>query len=314
MQAIVDVAFPVFAIMACGWIAGRIGLLGEAASEALNRFVYFIALPPLMFGATAKVPVVDILHGPFLAAYCGGVLLTFALAMVVAMLVFPDRFACLSLHGLSSIYSNTGYMGIPLLLSAFGQAGAPPAIVSSIVNASIVLGIATVLIELDLGHDSGKKPIRIARDVVVATAKNPLVVAPLAGVALSVAGLQLPAALDTFCTLIGASASPCALFAIGLFLVGKPIAGDIKEVGWLCVLKLVLQPAATYVLAFQLLAMDAVWAKSAVILAALPIGTTLSVLGQKYGIYVRRATAAVLISTVLSVLTVSALLVYLEVG
>ncbi len=53
MQAIVDVAFPVFAIMACGWIAGRIGLLGDLASEALNRFVYFVALPPLMFIATA---------------------------------------------------------------------------------------------------------------------------------------------------------------------------------------------------------------------------------------------------------------------
>jgi malonate transporter len=314
MQAIVDVAFPVFAIMACGWIAGRIGLLGDLASEALNRFVYFVALPPLMFGATAKVPLAEILHWPYLAAYGGGALVTFLFAFVVARKVFPDRFACLSLHGLSAIYSNTGYMGIPLLLSAFGQAGAPPAIVASIINASIVLGIATVLIELDLGHDSGKRPSQIARDVILATIKNPLVIAPLAGVAVSLLGLQMPKALDTFCTLIGASASPCALFAIGLFLVGKPIAGDLKEVGWLCVLKLVLQPLLTYWIAFKLLSMDPVWAKSAVIMAALPIGTTLSVLGQKYGIYVRRATAAVLISTVLSVLTVSALLVFLEVG
>lgn len=314
MQAIVDVAFPVFAIMACGWIAGRIGLLGDLASEALNRFVYFVALPPLMFGATAKVPLAEILHGPYLAAYGGGALITFLFAFAVARKVFPDRFACLSLHGLSAIYSNTGYMGIPLLLSAFGQAGAPPAIVASIINASLVLGIATVMIETDLGRDSGKKPGRIARDVAVATAKNPLVIAPLAGIVVSVLGLPIPKAFDTFCTLVGGAASPCALFAIGLFLVGKPIKGDLKEVGWLCVLKLLLQPAITYVIAFKLLAMDPVWAKSAVIMAALPIGTTLSVLGQKYGVYVQRSTAAVLISTVLSVATVSALLVFLEVG
>lgn len=314
MQAIVDVAFPVFAIMACGWIVGRIGLLGDLASEALNRFVYFVALPPLMFIATAKVPVVDILHGPFLTAYGGGAFVTFVFAFLVARRAFPDRFACLSLHGLSSIYSNTGYMGIPLLLSAFGQAGAPPAIVSSIVNASLVLGIATVMIETDLGRDSGKKPGRIARDVVVATFKNPLVLAPIGGIAVSVLGVPIPKAFDTFCTLVGNAASPCALFAIGLFLVGKPIKGDLKEVGWLCVLKLLVQPLLTYVIAFKLLTMDPVWAKSAVIMAALPIGTTLSVLGQKYGIYVQRSTAAVLISTVLSVLTVSALLVFLEVG
>ena len=314
MQAIVDVAFPVFAIMASGWLAGRIGILGDASSEALNRFVYYIALPPLLFGAMAKAPVAETFNGPFLAAYLGGVLSTFALAMLVATFAFPDRFACLSLHGLSAIFTNTGYMGIPLILTAFGPAGAPPAIMSTIINASIVVGVATMLVELDIGRDSGKPLLPLIRDVLLAVAKNPLVVAPIAGIALSVLGIRLPTAIDTFCTLIGAAASPCALFAIGLFLVGKPIGGDLKEVGWICALKLLLQPAVTYVLAFQFLSMDPVWAKSAVILAALPTGTTLFVIGQKYGVYVRRATAVVLVSTVLSVLTVSALLVVLEVG
>jgi predicted permease len=314
MQAIVDVAFPVFAIMACGWIAGRIGILGEASSEALNRFVYYVALPPLLFGAMAKAPVAEIFNGPFLAAYCGGVFLTFALAMIVATYAFPDRFACLSLHGLSAIFTNTGYMGIPLILTAFGPAGAPPAIMSTIINASFVVGLATMLVELDIGQDSGKRPLALLKDVVVAVLKNPLVVAPFAGIALSVLGVRLPTAIDTFCTLIGASASPCALFAIGLFLVGKPIAGDLKEIAWVSLLKLLMQPAVTYVLAFQVLSMDPIWAKSAVILAALPTGTTLFVIGQKYGIYVRRATGIVLASTVASVVTVSALLVFLKVG
>lgn len=314
MQAIVDVAFPVFAIMACGWIAGRIGILGDASSEALNRFVYYIALPPLLFGAMVKAPVAETFNGPFLAAYMGGVLSTFALAMLVATFVFPDRFACLSLHGLSSIFTNTGYMGIPLLLTAFGQAAAPPAIMSTIINASVVVGLATMLVELDIGRDSGKKLWPLLRDVLLAVAKNPLVIAPILGVALALLGIRLPTALDTFCTLIGASASPCALFAIGLFLVGKPIAGDLKEIAWITLLKLLLQPAVTYVLAFHFLSMDPVWAKSAVILAALPTGTTLFVIGQRYGVYVRRATAVVLVSTVLSVVTVSALLVLLEVG
>lgn len=307
MQAIVDVAFPVFAIMACGWIAGRIGLLGDLASEALNRFVYFVALPPLMFIATAKVPVVDILHGPFLTAYGGGALITAVFAFLVARRAFPDRFACLSLHGLSSIYSNTGYMGIPLLLSAFGQAGAPPAIVSSIVNASLVLGIATVMIELDLGHDSGKKPGRIARDVVVATFKNPLVIAPIAGIAVSVLGIPIPRAFDTFCTLVGNAASPCALFAIGLFLVGRPIAQGSGELAWLTLFKLLVHPAMTWLLIAAFFPMPPFWAASAVLLAALPAGTLVFVIAQRYGVYAERISAAILVSTVLSVITVSVL-------
>ncbi len=311
MQEIVNVAFPVFAVMACGWLTGRVGLLGEASSEALNRFVYYVALPPLFFLSTAKAPVADILHWPFIIAYGGGAALTFALGVAVARIAFPDRLACVSLHGLSTIFGNTGYMGIPLLLTAFGQAGMPPAIITAIINGSIVIGLATMLVELDLGRGTGKSVAALVGDATLAALKSPLVLSPFAGIALSVAGVKLPAAVDNFCTLVGSAASPCALFAIGLFLVGKPVAGNLKEVSWICLLKLLVQPAATYVLAYWLLTMDPLWSKSAVILAALPVGTTLFVVAQKYGVYVRRATAAILLSTVLSVLTVSALLVLL---
>lgn len=313
MQEIVNVAFPVFALMACGWLTGRFGLLGEASSEALNRFVYYVALPPLFFLATAKAPVADILHWPFIAAYGGGAALTFALGIFVARVAFPDRLACVSLHGLSTIFGNTGYMGIPLLLTAFGQAGMPPAIITAIINGSIVIGLATVLVELDIGRGTGKSVASLVGDAMLAALKSPLVLSPFAGIAVSLSGITLPAALDNFCTLVGSAASPCALFAIGLFLVGKPVAGDLKEVSWVCFLKLLVQPAFTYALAYWLLSMDPLWSKSAVILAALPVGSTLFVVAQKYGVYVRRATAAILLSTVLSVLTVSALLVLIGV-
>jgi len=314
MQALLNVAFPVFAVMACGWLTGRVGLLGEASSEALNRFVFYVALPPLFFLATAKAPVMEILNGPFLIAYGGGAILTFALAIAVARFAFPDRFACLSLHGLSAIFGNTGYMGIPLLLAAFGPPGMAPVIITALINGSIVIGLATVLVELDLGRGGGKGVAAVARDALLAALKSPLVIAPFAGMALSLLGIALPAPVENFCNLVGAAAAPSALFAIGLFLVGKPIAGDLKEVSWICLLKLLAQPALTYLIAFRALDMDPVWAKSAVILAALPVGTTLFVVAQKYGVYVRRATAAILLSTAFSVLTVSALLVLLGVS
>ena len=47
MEAIINVVLPVFAIIASGWVCGRIGLLGDGASQALNGFVYYAALPAL---------------------------------------------------------------------------------------------------------------------------------------------------------------------------------------------------------------------------------------------------------------------------
>jgi hypothetical protein len=59
---------PVFGIILAGYLCGRFGLLGEASSEALNRFVYFLALPALFFISTARVGVADVLNWRFLAA------------------------------------------------------------------------------------------------------------------------------------------------------------------------------------------------------------------------------------------------------
>ena len=55
-----------------GVLAGKAGILGQSASEALNKFVYWVALPPLLFLAMARTPVAEILHWPFIGAFLGG--------------------------------------------------------------------------------------------------------------------------------------------------------------------------------------------------------------------------------------------------
>ena len=75
-------------------------------------------------------------------------------------------------------------------------------------------------------------------------------------------------------------------------------------------LKLIAQPAVTYWLAFHVFEMDRFWAVSAVLLAALPTGALVFVTAQQNGIYVQRASAGIVMSTVVSVVTLSALLAW----
>lgn len=309
MQAVLDVALPVFAIIALGHVAGVTGLLGDAATRALNAFVYWFALPPLLFLAMARLPIDDIFNGPFLIAYSGGVLGTFALSMIAGLLVFPNRPAALTLQGMTAVFANTGYMGVPLFIAAVGEARALPALILTVYNAAIVIGATVVLIELDI--KAGSNPLRIVGGVLGALARNPLVVTPLAGIAYGAAGPPLPTPVVNFAEILGAAAGPCALFAMGLSLVGKSLRRGLGEVGWLVALKLLVQPAITWWLAFRVLHLPPFWASSAVILAALPTGALAFVLAQRYDLYVQRATSVTLISTVLSVVTVSALLAWL---
>ena len=94
---------------------------------------------------------------------------------------------------------------------------------------------------------------------------------------------------------------------MGLFLVGKPLSSGRTEVGWVVFVKLIVNPAAAWVLAIWL-QLDVELTRGAVLLSALPTGALLFVIAQRYGVYEQRSSTIILVSTVLSVFTVSGLL------
>lgn len=312
MEPIVNVVLPVFAIMAAGYLTGRAGLLGEASSQALNAFVFYIALPALIFGSMARTELAVVFNWPFIAAFMGGTMATFALAALVAGFAFPNRLGGYTLNGLSAVFSNTGYMGIPLLQIAFGDAGLLPAVISTLLTGSVWMAIAVALLEVDRHHGHGGLLVlrRVGRGLVT----NPLVMAAVVGLLYSWSGLALPAPVGRFADILGAAAAPCALFAMGLFMVDKPLRAGLGEVFWLTALKLLAMPAITFWLAFGVMRMDPFWAKAAVIQAALPTGALVFVLAQRYDVYIQRATSTILISTVFSVITLSLIFTYFGIG
>ena len=311
MESVVNVVLPVFAIMAAGYAAGRLGILGPASSQALNGFVFWCALPALFFGSMAQVETSEIFNVPYLIAYGGSALVTFALALGIAVFAFPNRFGVLSMHALSAIFSNTGYMGIPLLQIAFGAEGTLPGVIATVLNGVVMIGIGIVLLETDRLGASWQL---ILRDALLGLAKSPLILSAVAVPAWTATGWGLAEPVITFTALLGGAAGPCALFAMGLFMVGKSFTAGLGEVGWVTFLKLLVMPAVAVWLAFDLLEMPRVWALSAVIMAALPTGALMFVLAQEYEIYIQRSVAVILITTVASVVTLSALFIWLGVG
>jgi malonate transporter and related proteins len=149
------------------------------------------------------------------------------------------------------------------------------------------------------------------RNLLVSLARNPLLVAPAAGLAIGMAGLTLPAAFDQFVAVLGGAASPVALVCVGLFLAQERAVGSPDVVTKLVVLKLVVQPVVTGLLAFYAFQMPAVWSHSAVLLSALPIGSGPFVLATLYRLEGRVTSGAILVSHLCSVVTVSLLVAWL---
>lgn len=307
MNAVLNAALPIFALIGTGVLAGRRGLLDRAATDSLNRFAIYLALPALIFGAMAKVTPGEVAELGYALAFGGGCALTFAIGFGLARLR-GGRLATGGIEGLNAAYANCGFMGIPLCLLVFGEASLPPLIVAVLFTACGLFLFAIVLIESDLR--GGARRLDTLRRVAGSLARNPLLIAPLLGLAVAAAGVPLPPPLDRFLSLLGGAASPVALVCIGLFLAQERAFGEPRTVATLVALKLVVHPGVTAILAYGVFEMPPLWAKVAVISAALPVGTGPFTLAKLYGLDAEATSGAILASHLGSVLTVTLLLAW----
>jgi predicted permease len=309
MQAVLNSALPVFALILTGFVCGYFGVFDRVATDNLNRFAVYLALPSLMFVAMSRITPDQVRQYGFVAAFCGGFAASFAVAFVISRFR-GRRVANASIEGLDAGYSNVGFMGIPMCLLVFGPESAPASIIATLFTACVLFLFAVTLVEIDLqkaGH-FWATGTRVLGSVV----RSPLLIAPVAGLAVGLSGVTLPAPIESFTTFLGGAASPLALVCIGLFLAQeRVVSDDIKSISILVVLKLILQPAVTAFLAFYVFSMPPLWSHSAVILSALPIGSGPFTIAKLYGLEAGVTSGAILASHIFAVLTVSLLVGWL---
>jgi malonate transporter and related proteins len=309
MHAVLNSALPIFALILTGFICGFFGVFDKTATDNINRFAVYLALPSLMFVAMSKITPDQVRQFGFVGAFCGGFAVAFAVAFVISRLR-GRRVANASVEGLDAGYSNVGFMGIPMCLLVFGPESAPASIIATLFTACVLFLFAIVVIEIDL--QKGDSFWSTGAKVAQAIFTSPLFIAPMAGLAVGLTGVSLPEPLTNFASLLGGAASPAALVCIGLFLAQeRVVTDDVRSIAMLVAMKLVLQPAITAFLAFYVFSMPPLWSHSAVILSALPIGSGPFTIAKLYGLEAGVTSGSILASHVFAVLTVSFLVGWL---
>jgi len=301
LEPVVAAVLPVFGLVASGYLAGRLGLVTQASSAALNQFVYAFALPAMLFIAVYRGSLAEILGaGGFMAAVIlatlGTALAGFALSYFVAGATPAES----TLRALNASFANTGYLGIPLVTVAYGERAALPAALATVATNFVSFALAIVCLELFVQPRRGG-----VRRALMGVVRSPLIW-PIA-LAIMIAGLEIRLAVpvERFATLLAAAAGPCALFAIGLFVSQLSIRAGVAASWQTSVLKLALHPILMALLAYQVLSVEPFWAKIAVVCASLPLGATAFVLAQRYKLLEAETSTGAVISTAASVVTVS---------
>jgi malonate transporter and related proteins len=304
MLSVLTIVLPIFALILAGWGARRAGVLGPHATGEINRFVVWLALPALLFDIVANAHWHDIWQPAFVATFAGGMAVVFA--GTLALRLRPSRpLADAAIDALNAAYANTGFIGFPLLLSVFGPSALAPTLIAAILTVCVLFGTALVLVEIGLQAEGDAR--RVAGAVLGALARNPLIVAPLAGAVCLAFGLRVPMPVESFLKLLGGAAAPCALVALGLFLA-EPREGACSgggATGLIVALKLVAQPAATWALALFVFRLPPPLTHQAVLLAALPTGTGPFMVAEFYRRKAGITARVILLSTVASLVTIT---------
>ena len=305
MSAVFSIALPVFALILTGAFAGWRRLLGADVTGAINMFVVWLALPAVLFQAMAHIHLPDLLNFGLLASYGLAIVIPFILALTWSRGTGTGVGGA-TMRAMAATYSNVGYMGLPLCRIAFGDASLVPSVIMLVVTACPHFAMGVGLLEFDRPGRGGAW--HAFRRVGGALIRNPLLISPALGLLVALSGAGLPVAVDRYLTLLGAAATPCALVASGLMLIETTERFQPRLVARLVCLKLLVQPAVAWILAFHVLTLPPVWGETAVIMSALPTGAGAFILAKLYNREVAATSGTVLVSTVLSFGTLSWLL------
>jgi hypothetical protein len=290
---------PFFAIIGLGYWAGRTRFFTAEATAYLTKFVFYFALSAMLFRFASTLPFAEIFNGRLMLGYLIGTTAVYALATFVAWMRGLD-IPTAAVEAQCAAIGNVGFLGLPMLALLFSEAAIGPVMLVLTVDLVVFSSLIVILIN---GGQDGKLTPATFRLIGLGLIKNPMIVSISAGLIWSAFQVPVPGPLNNFLTILGGAATPGALFAIGASLAGKS-AERVQVAAWLSFCKLVIHPACVAVVLIWLIPIDPFPAAVAIAAAALPVAGNVYMLAAHYGIASHRASAAILLSTIASILTI----------
>ena len=305
-SALLTTIATLFIMLIVGYIAGKTNIIDEVASKKLSSLIIEISQPVLIIYSIVKMQY----SAANLKLGLETILLCFALHFFMALVAF---FACIKIKDLnerkvlefSMIFGNTGFIGIPIMESLFGDMGAFMAAFNMIV-------FNTLMWTLGLSIFARKR-----NDIKITVKKvliNKGTIPSIIGLAIFVipaffTDFKLPSFAISSLSYVASLCTPVSMFIIGALLsrrTTKQIFGSPK-VYYLSLIKLIVTPLLVCVI-MKLLGFSDMWVLFAVTLTCMPTATSGSMLGEIYGIAPGFCAQGVGTTSLLSVATMPVIL------
>ena len=298
LESLADPILPIFAVMVVGFILCRTKLFDEATAKSVNKFVFFIATPALIFSIVSNIPFGQ-LDLQALGMYLCAQVIIYAVTTILVYRLLSREIEEALLLGMTAIFVNHVFFVLPIAERVYGATAAQP--VAGIILVDVIWFCGTVL-AIELLQTKSTSLLKVFGLL----ASNPFLIAASLGVLSWIDRSAITQGIFTYANFVGAAAAPAALFALGIVLASN----SLRPVGmatWTVVsLKLVVHPALIIGLT-SIVAISSIWKDTVLLVAAGPCGAMPFVIALKYGVKTDTIAKAILFSTLFSLFTLSIL-------
>jgi malonate transporter and related proteins len=290
---------PLFLLVLFGYALSTFGRWPAAATDALTRFVFTVAMPALLFRLMSDFSRLPRVDTRILVAYFGGCLVVYVAGRLVGATVFRLDGVSQSVFAMGGIFSNNVLLGLPIAQVTLGEAALPGVSLILVFNSLILWTLVTVSVEWARHRELSVRGLaKTVRGVVL----NPIIGSILLGTAWSFTGVALPGVVDRSIELVARAGLPLSLVVLGMGLAQFGVRAGWRISGALAAFKLVAQPAVVYGLAV-LLGLSTLDAAVVVLMAALPIGANVYLMARQFDALSGPIAAGIVLTTALGAIT-----------
>jgi len=283
---------PILLLIGAGFFSRKMGFLRSGDERVLSAYVYYFALPALFFVRMIETSFVQEETLKFMLAGIVPVFVALAIFLFLYVLVgFPKNILYLLM--ISTIFGSLAFFGIPFVTFAFATEGERLGTLAAASISPISVTTSITLLELYKLEKSTmwEGLIRVLKRL----SKNPLILAILSGMLLSLVGVELPLPISTSLHMLGGTTSTVAIFMLGVFLYGRRYTNIANAFG-LSLLRMVFLPIVAF-LTTSLFNLPSLERSTLILIHGMPIAISMIILSERYDFHKETIASLILISS-----------------
>lgn len=305
MIEIANIIVPVFGIIALGYGVGRMPLFEGDLHQRLSDFVMWVPIPALLFRVMAQADFSGAAPFSIWGVYFSALAVIWLTAQTVTRLLFKIEGSRSIIAGVSASFSNMVLVGMPVILSAYGEDGLAPLLVILSIHLPVMMTVSTLLIERANVSDGNLQYGAVSKKLLINLSRNPIVLSLIAGALWRFSGFDIPVPLDNMIGQLAGAAAPLALFALGLSLYHYGLGEHIGPSATLMLLKIIVFPTIVFFSATHIAHLPPVWVAGVTLAAACPSGVNAYVMANHFKTGIQLAAQTITLATFFSMFSLA---------